>query len=70
MAIDGLASDMATAGSEFKDATAVRGKDSADLAASEKEVVESIDALGRAISILDKEMGKTLRLLRGWTPRT
>merc|ERR1740122_856293 len=57
-AIDGLVSDIATAGSELKDATAVRGKESADFAASEKELVESIDALGRAISILDKEMAK------------
>merc|ERR1740123_771354 len=57
-AIDGLASDIATAGSELKDATAVRGKESADFVASEKELVESIDALGRAISIVDKEMAK------------
>merc|ERR1711920_629139 len=58
MGIDGLASDIATAGSELKDATAVRGKESADFVASEGELVESIDALGRAISILDKEMAK------------
>merc|ERR1740122_770407 len=57
-AIDGLASDIATAGSELKDATAVRGKESAGFVASEKELVDSIDALGRAISILDKEMAK------------
>merc|ERR1711920_722281 len=58
MGIDGLASDIATAGSELKDATAVRGKESADFVASEGELMESIDALGRAISILDKEMAK------------
>merc|ERR1740123_797037 len=57
-AIDGLASAIATAGSELKDATLVRGKESADFAASEKELVESIDAISRAISILDKEMAK------------
>merc|ERR1740129_1667732 len=57
-AIDGLASAIATAGSEVKDATLVRGKESADFAASEKELVESIDAISRAISILDKEMSK------------
>merc|ERR1740122_650524 len=57
-AIDGLASDIATAGSELKDATAVRGKESADFVASETELMESIDAIGRAISILDKEMAK------------
>merc|ERR1740129_1917749 len=57
-AIDGLASAIATAGSEVKDATLVRGKESADFAASEKELVESIDAISRAISILDKEMAK------------
>merc|ERR1740129_1287737 len=57
-AIDGLASAIATAGSELKDAALVRGKESADFAASEKELVESIDAISRAISILDKEMAK------------
>merc|ERR1740122_481536 len=57
-AIDGLASDIATAGAELKDATAVRRKESADFVASERELVDSIDALGRAISILDKEMAK------------
>merc|ERR1740123_2210952 len=57
-AIDGLASAIATAGSELKDATLVRGKEKADFAASEKEFVESIDAISRAISILGKEMAK------------
>merc|ERR1740129_786653 len=57
-AIVGLASAIATAGSEVKDATLVRGKESADFAACEKELVESIDAISRAISILDKEMSK------------
>merc|ERR1719350_2744892 len=40
-AIDGLASAIATAGSELKDATLVRGKESADFVASDKELVES-----------------------------
>merc|ERR1719270_1482196 len=56
--IDGLASDIATGESELKDATLIRGKETADFAASEKELVESIDALTRAVAILQKEMAK------------
>jgi len=56
--IDGLASDIATADSELKDATAIRGKESADFSASETELVESIGTLSRAIGILEKEMAK------------
>merc|ERR1719343_1050828 len=56
--IDSLASDIATGESELKDATLIRGKESADFAASEKELVASIDALSRAIAILQKGMAK------------
>merc|ERR1740129_809874 len=56
--IDGLASDIASAESELKDATAIRGKESADFSTSETELVESIDTLSRAIGILEKEMMK------------
>merc|ERR1719512_33308 len=41
--IDGLASDIAAADSELKDATAIRAKESADFSASETELMESID---------------------------
>merc|ERR1719356_2281083 len=56
--IDGLASDIATGESELKDATLIRGKEKADFAASEKELVEAIDALNRAVAILQREMAK------------
>jgi len=56
--IDGLASDVATGDAELKDATLIRGKEAADFATSEKELVESIDALNRAVAILQKEMAK------------
>merc|ERR1719270_492280 len=56
--IDDLASDIATGESELKDATLIRGKETADFAASEKELVESIDALSRAVAILQREMAK------------
>merc|ERR1719346_826408 len=56
--IDSLASEIATGESELKDATLIRGKETADFAASEKELVASIDALSRAVAILQKEMAK------------
>merc|ERR1719346_263505 len=56
--IDSLASEIATGESELKDATLIRGKENADFAASEKELVASIDALSRAVAILQREMAK------------
>merc|ERR1719420_1239417 len=44
--------------SELAEATAVREKEVATFEASEKELVEAIDSLDRAIGILQKEMGK------------
>merc|ERR1719468_646102 len=57
-AIDGLASSIATAEAELKDATSIRTKEEAEFAASEAELVDAIDTLGRAIGILTKEMAK------------
>merc|ERR1719420_673107 len=45
--------------SELAEATAVREKEVATFEASEKELVEAIDSLDRAIGILQKEMGKS-----------
>jgi len=56
--IDDLAAAIATAGAEVKDATLIREKEAADFAASEKELVEAISALTRAIGVLEKEMAK------------
>jgi len=56
--IDDLASAIATASSEVKDATLIREKESADFVANEKELVDTLSALTRAIGILEKEMAK------------
>merc|ERR1719221_1867764 len=56
--IDDLASAIATANAEVTDATLVRKQEEADFAASEKELVETIDALTRAVGILEREMAK------------
>jgi len=56
--INDLASAVATADAEVNDATLIREKETADFAASEKELVETLSALTRAIGILGKEMAK------------
>merc|ERR1740139_105777 len=56
--IGDLASAVSTAETEVKDAGLIRDKESADFAASEKELTETIDALTRAIGFLEKEMAK------------
>jgi len=45
--------------SKLKTATQIRAKDAATFKASEQELMQSIDMLGRAIDILDKEMAKS-----------
>jgi len=56
--IDDLVSAISTAEKDLTDATTVRDKENADFVASEKELMESTDALTRAIGILEKEMAK------------
>ena len=56
--ISDLAADIATGSAELKDATLIRDKEQADFAASEKELVEVIDTLGRAITLIGREMQK------------
>lgn len=56
--IDGLAASIAQGESELKDGTDIRNKEAAEFSASESELVDSIDTLGRAIGILSKEMAK------------
>mmetsp|Transcript_91035 Transcript_91035/g.181000 ORF Transcript_91035/g.181000 Transcript_91035/m.181000 type:complete len:567 (+) Transcript_91035:52-1752(+) len=53
-----LASAIATNEGDLKSATAIREKELADFLKSEKELMEVISALERAISILEKEMAK------------
>jgi len=52
--IAGLAADIATDNADLKAATAIRGKENADFVAEEKELMETIDTLERAVRILEK----------------
>jgi len=56
--IEELAGSVAQDQKELEDATVIRAKENKDFAASEGELMEAIDALGRAIGILSKEMAK------------
>jgi hypothetical protein len=62
--IEDLAGAIAADSSELKQATTIREKESADFAASESELVESVDTLGRAISIIGREMSKNPALMQ------
>merc|ERR1719482_1163540 len=62
--IEDLAASISADESELKDATTVREKEAADFAASEAELVDSIDTLGRAITIIEREMQKNPALLQ------
>jgi len=53
-----LAAAIATNEGDLKSATAIREKELADFLKSEKELMEVMSALERAISILEKEMAK------------
>jgi chromosome segregation ATPase len=54
--VDQLSGDIATDEADLKAATAIRTKEAADFAAEEKEGMDIIDTLQRAIRILEKEM--------------
>jgi chromosome segregation ATPase len=56
--VDELADAISTDEADLKAATTIRNKEAADFAATEKEMVETIDTLERAIMILEKEMKK------------
>jgi len=56
--IEELAAAVSTADAELADATGIRNKEASDFAASEKELVETVDTLDRAVSIISTEMSK------------
>merc|ERR1719517_351000 len=56
--IEALAGSIASDDSDLNDATLIRKKEADDFAANEAELVDVIDSLSRAISILEKEMAK------------
>jgi len=56
--IEDLAGKIAQSESELKDATLIRKKEEADFSAAQAELVETLDALSRAIGMIEKEMAK------------
>mmetsp|Transcript_18130 Transcript_18130/g.42678 ORF Transcript_18130/g.42678 Transcript_18130/m.42678 type:complete len:700 (-) Transcript_18130:550-2649(-) len=56
--IEDLAGSLASADAELKSASAIRGKEAADFAKSEAELLDVIDTLGRATAVLEREMAK------------
>jgi chromosome segregation ATPase len=57
--IEELASSIATDEADLKAATEIRAKEAADFVAQEKELVDVIDTLERAIGILEREASKS-----------
>mmetsp|Transcript_16107 Transcript_16107/g.42559 ORF Transcript_16107/g.42559 Transcript_16107/m.42559 type:complete len:714 (-) Transcript_16107:203-2344(-) len=53
-----LATAVATGETDLKNAATIRTKEGEDFAAGEKELMEAIDTLGRAVGVLEKEMAK------------
>merc|ERR1719487_1368749 len=56
--IEDLAASISAATAELEEATGIREKEAATFAASEKELVETVGTLERAVNIISKEMSK------------
>jgi len=56
--VEELSGAISTNQAELDQATAIRAKEQADFAATEKELIEASDAVSRAISIISTEMAK------------
>jgi len=56
--IEELVASIATQTKDLTDATVIRKKEASEFAANEAELMDAIDTLGRAISIISKEMSK------------
>jgi len=56
--IDDLAAAISATTADLKNATGIRQKEKAEFEANEGEMVEAVDTMARAISILEKEMSK------------
>merc|ERR1719316_2225385 len=57
--LEELAAKISTAEADLKAATEIRNKENSDFLAIEAELVDTVDALERAIGILEREMAKT-----------
>jgi len=64
--IEELSASIATDEADLKAATEIRAKENSDFKAEEKELVEVVDMLGRAIGILEREMRKGGAALVQW----
>jgi len=62
--LDTLASQSSSADADLKSATSIREKEHEEFVSSEADLVEAVDTLSRAISILEKEMAKNPALLQ------
>jgi len=62
--VSSLASEIASSDSELTAAKAVRAKEAKDFSKSEAELVDVVDTLQRAISIIEKEMAKNPAFLQ------
>jgi hypothetical protein len=62
--IEGLAASINSDESDLKKATLIREKEHADFLAAEKELMETVDTLDRAIGILEREMAKNPALMQ------
>jgi len=56
--IEDLAASLSTDEAELKSATEVREKENTDFGANEAELMDVVDTLGRAITMLEREMAK------------
>jgi len=63
--IEKLAAELAIDESDLKAATDIRSAESADFTANEKELVETVSMLERALGILEREMSKGSSFLQG-----
>jgi len=56
--VEDLAKAISTNEGELKEATGIREKEAADFAVAEKELMDTVDTLDRAVSIISTEMAK------------
>merc|ERR1719238_2416798 len=62
--IEELAAAISKDEAELKAATKVRAKENADFVAEEKELLDTIDTLSRALQILEREMAKGASMMQ------
>jgi len=56
--IEELAASLSTSAAQLKSAAEIRKREAKDFAASELELVDTIETLGRALSVIEREMAK------------